>query len=704
MLSALNAVWNFIESFNASGATYRPLPRECRAELLRFLGMLPLVRMNFRLDMDPMVTCSDASTSGGGICCSVGLSAIGAIVEKGGVRGEVPQPLAEHQVLVIGLFDGIGALRVAVDLQNLPVCGYISVERNKAEQRVVEAHYPGVWQYDDVELIIEDVVKEFGCAPVLIDGGSLTWCHRPRLYWTTWELAGGPGADLCASGEVSSWKLSAAVGLGDMLEPGWWKNAPNQSFPTFTTSRPSATPGRKPAGIGQCDEDELRRWREDQHRFPPYQYQWVHGLSNKHGIVRVPSTIEREVLLGFPAHYTAACAGKSERKSAGYNDTRLTLLGNTWCVPVIALLLNQLLFPLGLALELPPQRIMDLCRPAGGCDLLQGRLVRLPVRRPPPTQGSAYNLAFKLGNLISLKGEDILLSTPSTQLVRFHRLRASVPSRLWKWKIVAGWTWVHGKEHINSLELRAILNSIRWRIEHQGHTHRRMIHLTDSLVCLHAMTRGRTSSRKLRSTMARISALLLCSNSQFLWGYVRADSNPADKPSRWGRKVRTRFRNAYKRMLEGSTQEERAAIRRRMGTLRQLTVQPATRRRYDKAIDRFLDFLKKENMALPTNKTKLDPIVCDYLEVLWSTGEGRGLACDTLAGLQDLQPGLRNNLPTAWRLLKTWRTNEIPNRAPPMAEHIVHAMCGWALFNGWNSFALSLLIGFYSMLRTGEIF
>lgn len=158
-----------------------------------------------------------------------------------------------------------------------------------------------------------------------------------------------------------------------------------------------------------------------------------------------------------------------------------------------------------------------------------------------------------------------------------------------------------------------------------------------------------------------------------------------------------------KRILEGSTQSERAANRRRLGTLRQLTVQPATRRRYDKAVDRFLDFLKKENLTLPSSKAKLDPILCDYLEELWSTGEGRGLACDTLAGLQDLQPGLRNNLPAAWRLLRTWQTNELPSRAPPLAEHIVHAMCGWAIFNGWHSFAMSLLIGFYAMLRTGEI-
>ena len=149
-------------------------------------------------------------------------------------------------------------------------------------------------------------------------------------------------------------------------------------------------------------------------------------------------------------------------------------------------------------------------------------------------------LASKLGNLISLKGEDILLTTPTTQMVRHHRLRASVPSALWRWRIVSGWRWRLGKEHINSLELRSILTTLRWRLEHKGHFGVRFIHLTDSLVCLHCLTRGRSSSRKLRRTMARIKSLLLATNSQPLWGYVHTDQNPADKPSRWGRRVRTK--------------------------------------------------------------------------------------------------------------------------------------------------------------------
>ena len=132
-------------------------------------------------------------------------------------------------------------------------------------------------------------------------------------------------------------------------------------------------------------------------------------------------------------------------------------------------------------------------------------------------------------------------------------------------------------------------------------------------------------------------------------------------------------------------------------------MQPATRRRYNAATDAFLRFLKDEKLELPRERLYMDPLLCDYLEHLWSSGAGRAQANDTVAGLQDLQPNLRHHLPGAWRLLKTWSINEIPCRAPPLPEHLVHAMAGWAFFKGYNSFAVSLLIGFYCMLRTGEV-
>ena len=118
---------------------------------------------------------------------------------------------------------------------------------------------------------------------------------------------------------------------------------------------------------------------------------------------------------------------------------------------------------------------------------------------------------------------------------------------------------------------------------------------------------------------------------------------------------------------------------------------------------RFYTFLKHEQLEIPRRRQDLDLILLEYIEHLWSTGEGRALANDTAAGLQDKDPRLRGLLPVSWRLLKTWSVNEIPNRAPPFPEVVLHSLVGWALQRQDLSFAVSLLLGFYCMLRTGEL-
>ena len=104
-----------------------------------------------------------------------------------------------------------------------------------------------------------------------------------------------------------------------------------------------------------------------------------------------------------------------------------------------------------------------------------------------------------------------------------------------------------------------------------------------------------------------------------------------------------------KRVLEGGTQQDRAKIRRQLGTLRQLTVQPATRKRYDKAVDHFLGFLRREGIALPTNKMKLDPhglaaLAPSSLCNLLSDFLLRVEACPRIEGLERLD-GRRARLP-----------------------------------------------------------
>ena len=626
LLGGLNAVWRFIESFNASEHHYQPLWPDCKLEILRFLCLVPLARMSFRAPVHPSVTCSDASTSGGGICVSHSLTPYGKMVSRGGLRGQLAENRTDHQVLSIGLFDGIGALRVALDLLEVSVLGHISVEANSSASRVVESHFPTTQLVTDVRLIDEKMIrnwatqfsqcslvligagppcqgvsglnasrqgalrdsrsslfqevsrvrdsvkrefkwcpvhtlmesvasmdscdqevmsKDFGEDPWEIDAGHFTWCRRPRLYWLTWDPLPQEGVVLLVDREPRRVCLASDMDLDSVCQDGWTKVDPNQAFPTFTTSRPRSSPGRKPAGISQCTDEELQRWREDSYRFPPYQYRAHNCLVNKNKQLRLPSVEEKEIMMGFPRHYTAMCMPKGKRHSADYTDCRHTLIGNSWSVPVVSYLLQCLLAPLGLCREHTPGLIIQKLTP-GPDTQVQTMLFRQPLRKMRASTLDSYDLdlAFRLSNLVSIKGEDIMISSTSQEQVKFHRLRASVPSKLWHWKVVSGWKWTKEGDHINVLELRAILTTLKWRICHQHHLNCRFLHLTDSLVCLHSMSRGRSSSRKLRRTMSRINALLLVSSSTPLLGYVHTDQNPADRPSRWGRRIKTKFRNA----------------------------------------------------------------------------------------------------------------------------------------------------------------
>ena len=588
--------------------------------------MIPLAKLDFRLEYHEQVTCSDASTSGGGVCASTGVSKLGALVSQGSLRGELPELRTEHRILSVGLFDGIGALRVALDLIGASVIGHVSVEKDAEAQRVVESHFPeavcvsDVSSVDDamvagwardfsqaslvilgggppcqgvsglnaqrrgalrdersclfvhvkriwrllqkhfpwcaVHALMESVAsmdesdqqvmsEDFGSPPLLCDAGSMTWCHRPRLYWVSWEVTAGPGAHMEAdTTKLTRLVLTAEQDLEEVCQEGWIKVDPSQAFPTFTTSRPRDRAGHRPAGIKQCSVEDLTRWSNDRFRYPPYQYQAKHLLINKKDELRLPSIEEKEYLMGFPIKYTSNCMAKARKGTTEHLDRRHSLVGNSWNVPVVAWLLSQLLSLLGLGPCFTPQDVVDMLNPAHQT-FLQSRLWRQPLRpwRGMPSDQDC-SLVRKLGQLVSVKGEDILLTTPSSQLCKFHRLQASVPANLWRWKIISGWCWGGSPEHINSLEMRAVLTTLKWRVQHKAHVGCRFLHLVDSLVVLHALSRGRSSSRKLRSTLSRINAVLLCSSTQALWGYVRTDLNPADRPSRWGRKVKTKFRHA----------------------------------------------------------------------------------------------------------------------------------------------------------------
>ena len=151
------------------------------------------------------------------------------------------------------------------------------------------------------------------------------------------------------------------------------------------------------------------------------------------------------------------------------------------------------------------------------------------------------------------------------------------------------------------------------------------------------------------------------------------------------------------------SKESRKQERKQLGPLRSLTVLPKTRERYATSLNLFWDYLATAQLELPKKRDAMDALVSDYLEHLWSEGEGRAQASTFMAAIQDFDPKLKNQLPFSWRLMKTWVSNEVPVRAPPLTEPVLRAMVGWAFFHHHFDFGLSLLVGFYALLRTGEL-
>ena len=378
--------------------------------------------------------------------------------------------------------------------------------------------------------------QEIGALPWRIDSFGLALCHRPRLYWISWELVEGPGVSLQPP-EDTSWygfgsvKLTAEIEQSHFLLAGCTLSS-EEGLPTFTTSRPRSSPGNRPAGLWQCQDHELSRWREDDYRYPPYQYRDKYLISGLQGL-RMPTISEKEVIMGFPVGYTVPCMPKSKQSGRAYSDCRHSLIGNSWCVQVVTWLLSNLFHPLGQTTFHSVSQIVQQTSP-GRSDGLRAFLVRPPLNslRGPDNLELEVNLARKLSSFVSIKGEDILLQSPSENIVKFQRLRASVPARLWRWRVVAGWRWKFSNAHINELELRAALTTLVWRLERKRHHGCRFIHLVDSLVVLHCLSRGRSSSRKLRRPLSQVNSLLLASDSHAVWAYVSTKQNPADRPSR----------------------------------------------------------------------------------------------------------------------------------------------------------------------------
>ena len=142
----------------------------------------------------------------------------------------------------------------------------------------------------------------------------------------------------------------------------------------------------------------------------------------------------------------------------------------------------------------------------------------------------------------------------------------------------------------------------------------------------------------------------------------------------------------------------KALRRKRRGdvALEDRSLASSTRVRYFIAVSKILP-------RLEATSEDFDLVLASYIEELYHTGEGITTASDTLCGLHHYMPSLRGQLRQSWRLYRIWRKVEKPQQAPPFPILVFLGLLGRCLEMDHLRFAALLCLGFWGMLRTGEI-
>ena len=368
--------------------------------------------------------------------------------------------------------------------------------------------------------------------PLMLCPSDLLPYNRPRLAWVSQKVEAGPGVTLKRCTRV--WMKGRGVEDHQWLTPGWERADASQPFATFMKSIRRFQPPERPAGVHRCDDWTLQRWTEDDYKFPPYQYKKYNLVKDQWGNLRPLNSEERALLLGFGLDHVlfAWSAGKAKENPQQCEDKKLSLCGDSFSMFsfgwITAQLCKQWITPR------TPQQLVDRMGLAPGATLAAEH--SCPMSRSlgygeigsAPVQPEA--LVAHLSRHVNITGADVSLALgiPFTLKNGNH---ASLRAGWWEWEMVFKNRWRH-HSHINSLEMRMILLSVKWRARSSSSLNCRWLHLADSMVCNYILSKGRTSSRLLQPLTREIAAFLLALNSVQLHGHVDSLENPTDEASR----------------------------------------------------------------------------------------------------------------------------------------------------------------------------
>eukprot|EP00438_Fugacium_kawagutii_P001864 Skav216327 [mRNA] locus=scaffold3350:102288:105260:+ [translate_table: standard] len=381
----------------------------------------------------------------------------------------------------------------------------------------------------------DEISSLVGLEPYKLDPRKQVPMGRPRFAWTdarveeTEEISLLPKDGYVEVDVAGEWPLPSS-----WLEPECEQADATIVYPTCMKSIPRRRPPDRPAGYERCDRMTLHRWESDSYRFPPYQYKWPYLIWDPTiDSYRLLSIQERERLMGLGDNITMYCwsASRAKQDKAGYKDERLSLVGDSFACPSFMVIAAFLVAPwlgtpvvkrMNRRLGMPPGLSLSI-----EVEWPLGMRLETPWASPlfSPQDFNAW-LACRTKHT----GSDVRITTG--QLLNPKQAsRQSVLSGWWIWQKAFRVHW-DNLEHINPLELRAILLSLLWKARQGTLKSRRIFHLTDSYVCQSILTKGRTSSLMMRPLVQRVNAILLVSGCQLYIAHVDSMDNPTDADSR----------------------------------------------------------------------------------------------------------------------------------------------------------------------------
>ena len=154
-MAVLSQSWRYIQA----GQDRRRWWPAVRRELCTLLCLVPLLQSDMKQHFSSQVTCSDASEYGGAIAVSEVLTPAGCSL-LGRLSSNLAEP-EEASLLVISIFNGIGGGFRGYDLAGVLPHALISIEIDKAAQRVCRKAWPRAIEIKDVKEVTKAMIKQW---------------------------------------------------------------------------------------------------------------------------------------------------------------------------------------------------------------------------------------------------------------------------------------------------------------------------------------------------------------------------------------------------------------------------------------------------------------------------------------------------------------------------------------------------------------